>query len=67
MKDAALWTQITDLRIAQQGPALSLQLKGEAREVVRDLDAGELVNGKVDRLTGNALTGVENYVNSTPS
>eukprot|EP00971_Amphidinium_carterae_P076225 1505427-Amphidinium_carterae.1 len=46
MKDVALWTQITDLHIPQQGPALALQLRGEACEVSRDIDTGELVNGE---------------------
>eukprot|EP00971_Amphidinium_carterae_P196437 3898082-Amphidinium_carterae.1 len=63
MKDVALWTQITDLRIAQQGPALASQSRGETREVVRDVGAGGLMNGKitfkVDPLTGNALAGEE--------
>eukprot|EP00971_Amphidinium_carterae_P095453 1888583-Amphidinium_carterae.1 len=47
------------LTCAQQGPALALQLRGETCEVSRDLDAGELVNRRVDPLSGNALTGKE--------
>eukprot|EP00971_Amphidinium_carterae_P031466 619645-Amphidinium_carterae.1 len=46
-----LWTQITKCAITQQGPALVFGLRGETREIVCDLDAGELVNGKVDPLT----------------
>eukprot|EP00971_Amphidinium_carterae_P099786 1973453-Amphidinium_carterae.1 len=59
MKDVALWTQITELCLAQQAPALALQLRGEAREVVHDLDACELFNGRVGPATGNALIGME--------
>eukprot|EP00971_Amphidinium_carterae_P041790 821355-Amphidinium_carterae.1 len=65
MKDVALWTQITDLRITQQGPALALQLRREARELLRALDAGELANGKVDPLTGTALSKLRAWKFST--
>eukprot|EP00971_Amphidinium_carterae_P110871 2196435-Amphidinium_carterae.1 len=44
MKDVALWTQITDLRIPHQGPALGFTAKPAEG---------------VDPLTGNAPTGVE--------
>ena len=47
-RDLILWEQATDLRDGQKGPAVALQLRGEAREVVRDLDPRELSLGRVD-------------------
>ena len=58
-RDLILWEQATDLREGQKGPAVALQLRGEAREVVRDLDARELSLGRVDAQGNPTHTGVE--------
>eukprot|EP00971_Amphidinium_carterae_P258563 5131896-Amphidinium_carterae.1 len=57
-RDVILWSAATDLREDQQGPALALQLRGEAREFVRDLDPDELRQGRVDQQTGQRTLGV---------
>ena len=58
-RDLILWEQATDLREGQKGPAVALQLRGEAREVVRDLDPRELSLGRVDAQGNPTHTGVE--------
>ena len=45
--DVLLWTLATDLPAAQQGPALALRLTGAARDLIREFDVNQLVNGQV--------------------
>ena len=60
-RDLVLWEQATDLRDGQKGPAVALQLRGETREVVRDLDPRELSLGRVDAPTQTSKSSLTNF------
>eukprot|EP00971_Amphidinium_carterae_P281277 5584632-Amphidinium_carterae.3 len=46
IRDVRLWCAACELRPTQMGPAIAMRLTGEARDVIRDLDPMELMNGR---------------------